>query len=134
LGEARQQLLLLVVELRWGVHVDAHEEVPTTGAAEVRHAATAHHEDAAVLRARLDFHLDLVAIERLDVRGGTERDLCDVQRQLVDEVVVHTREPLVLADVELDVEVASGTTTRTRVALAGDAELLTVLDTCRDAD
>ena len=89
--------------------------------------------DLARLGAGLELELDR-AVERLDRDRRAERGLDDRQVDLREDVVALAHEALVGPDPHADVDVAGATAERARVALAGEADPLAVVDARRDLD
>src|SRR5437867_4477000 len=96
------------------------------------HALAAHPDHLPMLRARRDAHLRFRALDRRHVDLVAERRLRRRETCEVHEIVAFATEEVVLLQADEDVEVAGRSAAHARLALAGDAELLAVVDAGRD--
>ena len=113
--------------------VDDDPQVAGAAAAQRRHAAAVHDDRLPRLRAGGDVQRD-VAVERRHLDLGAERGQRRGDVDHGDEVLAVADEALVLLDAHDDVEVAGRPAALARVAAAGHAQALAVLDPRRDVD
>ena len=125
--ELAQQLLLALGEAHRRLHYHVAHQVAVHMAAHVLDALAAQAEDLAALC----FGGDLQArhaFQRRDLDLAAERRGGDADRHLAVQVVVVALEYRVLADVDLDVEVARWAAIDTRFAVAGVAQAHALVD------
>src|SRR5256714_8928940 len=139
-GDARRgvQLLverLLVLRERARDHdVEVHELVAAPGRAEMRHALATQANGLAMLCAGGDVDLRPLALDRRHVELVAERGLRRGDAKHVHEVVALALEARMVLEPDEDVEVARGAAAHPGFALAGDPELLPVVDARRDGE
>src|SRR5438105_10884764 len=108
--------------------VEIHELIPAPARSKARDALALEPHRLSVLRARRDPHLRAVAFDGGDVELVAERGLRRRDAKHVDEIVALAPEARVVLEANQDVEVARRAGTGAGLALAGDAELLAVVD------
>src|SRR5690606_32562381 len=111
-----------------------YQEVTTAAAAQVRDTPAPDHVHLPGLDAALQLEFLGVALERRDVDLDAQRSLCDVERQVVHQVLVHPLEDRVLLHRQLHVEVSGRAAVHAGVALSRDADLGTFVHPGWNAD
>src|SRR5688572_15215947 len=127
-----EQLALARGQARWYAHVDEDVQVAAhAGPAEVRDAPAAQPDLGSGLGSGLDLD-GLVTVRRRDADSGPERGLGDAQRQLEVQLGVLAAELRVRLDMDDHVQVARRPTPRRRLALAGQPDLVALVNARRD--
>src|SRR4030095_11266108 len=133
-GELLEQLLLFLAELLRGEDLDRNEQVaPSTASRHVGHAAPAHPEGRAGLRAFRDGER-LLAVERWNSDWTSECRCRVLQRNLAVQIVAVTLEERMVQDLDDDVEIAARPACQTGLALAREPEPLPGGDAGRNTD
>ena len=127
-GEALEQFLLFFRQVLRRDDVEADNHVAAAAAAQVRYTLAAHDEHLAGLRAGGNAEVVVRAVDRRDGDLVAERDLREVDLELEQQRVVVALEEVVLADADLQVEVAARAALGADLALAGEAHLRSVVD------
>src|SRR5512132_4138908 len=131
--ELLEQPPLLVVQPARNGDVDEHALVASSEALEDGHPASAQHPDLTGLRALGELELRL-AVQGRHGHRRSERRLGDRQIDGREDLVSLTHEARVGLDAHLDVDVAGAGAASAGMALAGDPNLLAVMDSGRDLD
>ena len=133
LVELAQEATLLVAEVARYEDVDEDPLVAAATPLQDGHATARQDDDLARLRPGRQLEL-LLPVERRDREGGAERGLREGQVDGRVDVVALAHESLVGTDAHLDVDVAGPAADEPGVPVAGQADLLAVVDSRRDLD
>src|SRR2546428_1751022 len=132
-GEPLQQRLLLGRQVRRRPDPHAHEQLAAATLAEPRQPLGAEPVHRPRLRARL--HLEhRLAIGSRNLELGTQRRLCEGDREIVHQVVAVPLEARILGDLERGDQVAWGAVAASGRTLPAHREVVMVGDTRWDVD
>src|SRR5215469_7692693 len=131
--EPANELTLLRREVHGSLHRNTAEKVSPRAAAHGLYAFVPQPEHAAGLGLRRNLQRD-IALERGHVHGPAERRSGKADRHLTAEVHAVALENRVLANLDLDVQVAGGSAVASGLALAREPHPVARIDSCRHLD
>ena len=126
--EFAQQVCVLVIEPLGHHHLDVHVQVATRAGTQMRHTVAAAGGHRIGLRPRGNRDLGQSVDDRVDGHGRAQRRVDHRHRDRAVQVVTVSHEDVVRLFVDLDVEVAGGSTAGTHFSLGGQPNPHAVAD------